>query len=173
MNDEKRVDIDTLEEFLVHALELEEASVEHYEQLADSMEVHNNIEVAELFRKLAGYSQLHAQEVHEKAKQYNLPQLTPWDFKWRCPTAPESFCCDDVHHMMTTSQAIQVALFNETRGREFYQMVADHTHNEEVRKAAQEMAEEEAWHERMLSEWHAELDEADPLEDFDPPNMPE
>ncbi len=40
-SDQSRI-IESLVEFLAHALELEEASVEHYEELADSMEIHNN-----------------------------------------------------------------------------------------------------------------------------------
>ena len=55
--------IKSLAEFLAHALELEVESAERYRELADSMEVHNNPDVAELFRKLAGYGDGHAQEV--------------------------------------------------------------------------------------------------------------
>ena len=173
MSDKDPVIIDTLEEFLVHALELEEASQEHYEELADSMEVHNNLAVAELFRKLANYSRLHAQEVHEKAADLVLPQIPPWDFKWKCPTAPEAFCMEDANYLMTTSQALEVALFNEVLGRDFYQEVADNTPSEAVRQLAQEMVEEENWHVEMLREWQQGIETQQPQEDLDPPNIPE
>ena len=173
MSDKDPVVIDTLEEFLVHAMELEEASQEHYEELADSMEVHNNLAVAELFRKLANYSRLHAQEVHDKAADLELPKIPPWDFKWKCPTAPEAFCMEDANYLMTTSQALEVALFNEVLGRDFYQEVADNTSSEAVRKLAQEMVEEENWHVEMLREWQQGIETQHPQEDLDPPNIPE
>jgi rubrerythrin len=173
MSDNDSVIIDSVEEFLVHAMELEEASQEHYEELADTMEVHNNLEVAELFRKLANYSRLHAEEVHEKAADMELPQMPPWDFKWKCPSAPEAFCMEDANYLMTTNQALEIALFNEIRGRDFYQEVADNTPTEAVKKLAQEMVEEENWHVEMLREWQAGIDEQPPQDDLDPPNIPE
>ena len=173
MNPNNAVIIDSVEEFLVHAMELEEASQYHYEELADTMEVHNNLEVAELFRKLANYSRLHAEEVHGKAADLELPQITPWDFKWKCPSAPEAFCMEDANYLMTTNQALEIALFNEIRGRDFYQEVADHTSSEAVRKLAVEMVEEENWHVEMLREWQAGIDAQEPQEDLDPPNIPE
>lgn len=173
MSDNDAIIIDTVEEFLVHALELEEASQEHYEELADTMEVHNNLEVAELFRKLANYSRLHAEEVHEKASDMELPQMTPWDFKWKCPSAPEAFCMEDANYLMTTTQALEIALFNEIRGRDFYQEVADSTPTEAVKKLAQEMVEEENWHVEMLREWQESMEDQLPQDDLDPPNIPE
>ncbi|MCU7918268.1 MAG: ferritin family protein [Candidatus Thiodiazotropha sp. (ex Dulcina madagascariensis)] len=173
MSDQAVVTIDTVGEFLVHALELEEASSDHYEELADSMEIHNNLQVAELFRKLAGYSRQHAKEVQDRTEGMDLPKLTPWDFKWKCPSSPESFCMEEASYMMTTTQAMKIALFNEIRGRDFYLQVAENTANEEVKKIASEMAEEEGWHVEMLREWQTSLAEEKPLEDLDPPNMPE
>jgi rubrerythrin len=173
MTEKERVIIDSVEEFLVHAMELEEASSEHYEELADAMEVHNNLRVAELFRKLSNYSRLHAEEVHEKAADRVLPKITPWDFKWKCPSSPESFCMEDADYMMTTNQAMEIALFNEIRGRDFYQVVADNTPDEEVKKLALGMVEEENWHVEMLREWQSNMEEQHPQEDLDPPNIPE
>jgi rubrerythrin len=165
--------IDTIEEFLVHALELEEASSDHYNELADSMEIHSNLQVAELFRKLAGYSQQHAHEVHERAHGLMLPKLTPWDFKWKCPSSPEAFCMEASSYLMTVTQAMEIALYNEIRGRDFYQAIADQSPDEAVRKLAAEMAEEEEWHVAMLREWQSQLKDEAPIEDLDPPNMPE
>ncbi|MEJ2610745.1 MAG: ferritin family protein [Candidatus Thiodiazotropha sp.] len=173
MNDSLTDVIDTIEEFLVHALELEEASSDHYDELADSMEIHNNLQVAELFRKLAGYSRQHANEVLERTKGLNLPKLTPWDFKWRCPSSPESFCMEEANYMMTVTQAMEVALYNEIRGKDFYQQIAQNSPSKEVQKLAAEMVEEEGWHVEMLKEWQSKLQDEPPIEDLDPPNMPE
>jgi hypothetical protein len=45
--------IATLEDLLAHARDMEAEAAERYDDLADQMEVHNNHEVARLFRKLA------------------------------------------------------------------------------------------------------------------------
>jgi rubrerythrin len=173
MSDNPKVVIETVGEFLVHALELEVASSDHYDELADSMEIHNNLKVAELFRKLSGYSRQHAKEVHARTEGIELPQMTPWDFKWKCPSSPESFCMEEASYMMTITQAMEIALFNEIRGRDFYQQVADNTPDNEVRRLALEMVEEEGWHVEMLREWQTSLQEEPPLDDLDPPNIPE
>jgi rubrerythrin len=173
MNDDLSEPINSIEEFLVHALELEEASSDHYDELADSMEIHHNLQVAELFRKLAGYSRQHAKEVFERTEGLLLPKLKPWDFKWRCPTSPEAFCMEEANYMMTVTQALEIALYNEIRGREFYQQIAQNSPSAEVRQLAAEMAEEEGWHVAMLKEWQNNLRDEQPVEDLDPPNMPE
>jgi hypothetical protein len=102
--------IETVPEFLAHALELENESVERYEQLADSMETHNNLEVAELFQKLAGFGDKHAQEVTEHAAGMQLPRIPPWDFKWTSGEAPENQGFDEVSYLMTPCQALRMSL---------------------------------------------------------------
>ena len=46
--------------FLAHAIALEVEAAERYEELADVMEVHNNPEVAALFRQMSEFSRRHA-----------------------------------------------------------------------------------------------------------------
>jgi len=171
----EQVTISTLGEFLAHALELEQESVERYRELADSMEVHNNLEVAELFRQLAEYSQIHAREVQERTRGLEIPTIAPWEFKWNCPESPEAPCMEEVNYLMTPRQALELALHNEVRGRDFYAQVAKHGSDAEVRQAAAELVEEEDGHVRLLQEWIARAaSPADaPQDDLDPPNMPE
>lgn len=167
--------ITSLAEFLAHALELEVESAERYRELADSMEVHNNPDVAELFRKLAGYGDIHAQEVKDRAAGVPLPTIPPWDFKWSCPEGPESPCMEDAHYMMTKCQALELALHNEVRGRDFYAQVAAASPDGEVSRAAAEMAAEEDTHVQMLRQWFRReaCDVQEVPEDLDPPNIPE
>jgi rubrerythrin len=157
--------IESLAEFLAHALELEVESAERYRELADSMQAHNNMDVSELFSKLARYGDAHAAEVEQRAAGIELPYIPPWNFKWTCPEAPEAPCMEDAHYMMTKCQALELALHNEIRGRDFYAQVAK----------SSGMAEEEETHVGMLREWLAR--EAcftqEPQPDLDPPNMPE
>ncbi|MEN8175674.1 MAG: ferritin family protein [Pseudomonadota bacterium] len=167
--------IQDVAEFLAHALELEVESAERYRELSDSMDVHNNPEVAELFRKLARYGDAHAEEVMALAREFVLPKISPWDFKWNCPDSPELPCMDDAHYLMTKCQALELALHNEERGRDFYVEVVGNSPDAEVRRIAGEMADEEETHVAMLREWMArEACEIQTVpEDLDPPNMPE
>ena len=175
MNIETSPPITSLAEFFAHAIVLEQESVERYEELADSMATHNNPEVAKLFRKLAHFGELHAHEVAQHAAGMELPQISPWDFKWSTPEAPESGTMEEVHYLMGTREALEFALHNETQGRDFYAHVADTSPDEEVRRMAAQFTEEETEHVNILKSWILNLtdDKSPPLEDLDPPNVTE
>ena len=167
--------IGSIAEFLAHAIVLERESVDRYEELADSMETHNNLEIAKLFRKLAHFGELHAHEVEHHASGMELPQISPWDFKWSSPEAPESGAIEEVHYLMGTREALEFALHNETQGRDFYAYVADSSPDEEVRRMAAQFTEEETEHVNILKSWILNLtdEKSFPLEDLDPPNVTE
>ena len=172
---EPSVLIETLEEFLVHAITLERESVERYEELADSMEIHNNPEISELFRKLAHFGELHAAEIEEHAAGMTLQHIPPWEFKWTTPEAPESGLVDEVDYLMDERSALAFALRNEDRGREFYAQVAAGSPNSDVRRLAREFANEEQEHVQLLQNWIGKLGEkagSRPV-DLDPPNVTE
>ncbi len=167
--------IDSLGEFLAHALELEHESAARYEQLADSMEIHHNQDVAQLFRRLAAMSIEHAKAVEQRTQGIELPHIPPWDFKWNCPGSPESDCLEiEVTYLMTRGQALQLAWHNESRGHAFYAHVAADCTDAEVRRLADEMAVEEAEHVNLLKNWLARERDVNGAghEDLDPPNVP-
>ncbi len=166
---EKPQEIETVEELLAYALELEEESVDRYETLADEMEIHHKVQVAELFRCLAEFSEVHAGEVRQRTAGIPLPKIPPWEFKWNCPGSPEGDCMDeDVSYQMTTRQALELALYNETRGRDFYAQVAVESANPEVRRLAMEMADEEAEHVALLDQWLAREEMKEQASEDDP-----
>ena len=168
--------IASVAELLAHALELEYASQAHYEQLADSMAVHHNPEVASLFQRLAALSGEHAAEVAARAVDLTLPRIPPWAFKWQCPDAPEGADCLDpaVSYRMTTVEAVAVALHNERRGHAYYLYVAASATDAEARTLAAAMAAEEAEHVALLEAMLAATGAPQPAEpeDLDPPHMP-
>ena len=174
MSESEHQPIASVPEFLAHAIELEAESHERYRELSDCMEVHHNPEVAELFGRLAHYSDLHAQEVQRRAAGIELPAIAPWGFKWNCPESPEAPCMDDANYLMNKLQALELALHNEVRGRDFYALVAERAPVPEVRAIAKEMAEEEQEHVDLLTQWIARVAAGveDTPEDLDPPNIP-
>jgi rubrerythrin len=178
MNPTQPEAIASVGEFLAHALELEYESAERYRELAGNMAVHNNPEIAELFEYLSRMSDLHAQEVEERAKGVQLPDIPPWDFKWDAAGSPEANASEqdeELNYLMTPIQAMHLALHNEIRGRDFYARVAAGSPDAGVRQLAAEMVEEENEHAALLEERLAKMDpsRAEPVEDLDPPNMPE
>lgn len=176
MNPQTTAPIDTVGEFLAHALELEHESAQRYRELAQSLRVHHNVEIAELFERLARLSEDHARSVAARARAVRLPEIAPWDFKWDCPGCPEDPHPEgEVSYLMTTVQTLTLALETESCGRDFYACVAAHSPHPEVRRLAAEMAEEESGHVELIAGWleRERLNAAPPLEDLDPPNMPE
>jgi rubrerythrin len=175
MSETEHQPITSVPEFLAHALELEAESHARYRELAECMEVHNNPEVAELFGRMAHYSELHTHEVQRRAEGIELPAIAPWGFKWNCPESPEAPCMDDVNYLMNKRQALELALHNEIRGRDFYARVAEHSPSPDVRAVAREMADEEAEHVEVLTQWLARVAAGvgEIPEDLDPPNIPE
>jgi len=162
--------IETAEELLAHALALETEAAERYEEIADNLEVHNNPEVAGLFRQLAQYGRKHAAEVEELSKDMELPHIAPWDFKWGTETgeSPEAPPIEDIHYMMTPFQALKVAHSVETQAQQFYASVASSTPDKRTKEIAAEFAEEEQGHVDLLVEWLKKYPEPEKGWDYDP-----
>ncbi len=168
--------IESVAELLAHALELEYASKAHYEQLADSMNVHHNTAVADLFCSFATLSADHAAAVAARAGDTDLPRIPPWGFKWLCPDAPEGGDCLDpaLSYGMSTVQALEVALHNERRSRAYYAHCAASAALPEARRLAADMAAEAAEHIALLEQMLADerRRHRDTPDDLDPPHVP-
>jgi len=141
--------------FLAHALAMEQEAADRYDELADSMDVHNNQDVAELFRQMATFSRLHGASVAQRAAPYDLPKLKSWQYRWNTPEPPEVGEPEGSHYMMTPYHALIFALGNERRGHQFYASEASGSDDASVRSLAAEMADEEAEHVRELEAWIA------------------
>ncbi len=161
-------------EFLLHSLELERESAEHYDQLAQSMAVHHNPEVAALFEQLARRSARRAEEIERRAQEIPLPELAPWEFKWHCPDPLQDCLEPKVHYLMTVTEALDIVLYNERRIQDFYAAFLSAS-DMRVRALAEEITRETRHHLNWLEAWRAErgiLGE-ERMEDLDPPNTPE
>lgn len=165
-------DLDT---FLAYSVALEEEAAERHDELADMMEVHNNPEVAETFRKLAHYSRLHAQEIRDRSQGSDLPKIAPWDFGWETMEGPETADIADMNYLMNMVQALRVAMGNEQRAHDFYFAISEESPDAEVRAVAAEFADEEKEHLALLGKWLEKLPETidEEMFDPDPPHMPE
>ncbi len=161
--------------FLAYSVVLEEEAADRHDELADVMEVHNNLDVAETFRKLAHYSRLHAQEIRDHSKDHVLSVIAPWEFEWDGFEAPETADIDEVNYLMNRAQALRIAMGNEQRAHDFYAEISRDAPHEGVRKLAAEFAEEEKEHLELLVEWRKKIPESEDEIPFDPDpaHMPE
>lgn len=164
-----------LDIFLTYSVALEEEAAERHDELADMMDVHNNPDVAETFRKLAHYSRLHAAEIRDHSRGYDLPVVAPWDFGWENMEGPETADVSDMNYLMTTGHALKIAMANEQRAHDFYFDISKHSPDEAVRALAAEFAEEEKEHLDLLEKWleNHPAPESEAIYDPDPPHMPE
>ena len=164
--------MDSVARFLAHAVFLEEAAADQYDELADALEVHNNPAVVELFRRMAHYSRLHLSEVLERAmEEGELPTLKPWEYQWPGSNSPEAADQEAAHYLMTPYHALQMAHAAEVKAFRFYDDCARSTSNPEVRRLSSTFASEEKEHVEEIETWMADY----PLppegwdDDLDPP----
>ncbi len=171
----KPEEIEDLETFLALSYLLEIESSDRYSELADNMQVHNNPEIEQLFRKLSEYSGMHAAEILEHSKGKVLPKVASWQFQWKDPEGPETTAFELAEYEMTSEKVLNLALHNEISGRDFYAHIAQQSPSAEIREMAAEFTEEETEHVQLLEKWITQLADKKELirDDLDPPNMPE
>ncbi len=161
-------------EFLARARAMEMEAQERYEELADQMEVHNNPEVAKLFRQLAEIEGKHAQHFDARVAEEEVPELPPWKLEWPGPEAPEAASADEAHYLMTPHQALRLALAAEQRAHAFFAELARSAADSRIREMARVFAEEEREHVALVESWLREYPEPEPGwdDDPDPPAQP-
>ena len=165
--------IASIDEMMAYAYALELEASERYAEFADAMDVHNNREVAELFRKLARIEHRHAEQVLEDMGWLSPPPAPHGGFKWEGFEAPETGDVTELHYLMRPYHALQIALHNEKRAYAFFGGLVKQARNAKVKTAAEEMKEEEAEHVRLIEEWlkRTPKPETDWAIDPDPPAL--
>lgn len=168
--------MDTLTEFLAHAVALEQEAVERYEELAGAMRTHNNLAAAELFDRLAQASSLHAGEVARRARELGgeVVPLKPWQYTWPERDSPEAADLDQSHYLMTPHHVLRMALAAEQGARQFYAGIARDSADPQVRELAKTFAAEEAGHAGEIERWLERYPDPDAhwQEDLDSPREP-
>ncbi len=168
-------EISSLSELLTHAYAIEEDAIDRYHMLGDQMEVHNNHELAKLFRDLAGHEEKHAAEIKARAETIGLMNLKSSEYKWPDTEGPELAALDEAHYRMTPWHALQMALKAETRAFEFFDHIVNTVTDPEIKKWAEEFREEEAEHVTLVERLLEKNPEppAGWADDDDPPNLQE
>ena len=165
----------TLEVFMALAYAMERDAVERYTEFADAMEIHNNREVATLFRTMAQYEAKHAEQIMAEMGWQQPPAPPSGSFGWPGLEAPETAPIDEVHYLMQPWHALQVALAAEQRAEAFFGQLAEATTSDSVRRAALELQAEEHEHVELVRSWMTKVPvpDRDWSADPDPPRYNE
>jgi rubrerythrin/ferredoxin len=147
------IEIRTLDEFLSHAVKVEEDAAVHFEQLAEAMAACGNADVAVLFRQLGGYSRLHLEQAKAKCVQHHVVPHLPPSWAWPDNHTPEMTTLWSGDPNLSRLGALKAAHLGEQRGYEFYYSIAETTHDPEIRSVAREFVHEEAEHVEALKQW--------------------
>jgi rubrerythrin len=161
----------SLDEFMREALVMELEAAQRYTEFADAMETHNNLEVAALFRKMAGVEGKHAEQIMAEMGWTAMPAPHAAGASWAGFEAPETAPGDDVHYLMQPYHALELALSNEQRAERFFARLARAATTAAVRKAARELQQEEREHVELVRAWMKKVPkpDADWANDPDPP----
>jgi rubrerythrin len=156
---------------MTYALWLELDAVERYRELADAMEMHNNRDVSELFRKMSTIEGKHVDKIMKQMGWTKVPPLPQGAAPWPGFESPETAAHDDVHYLMQPYHALALALKGEERAHRFFESLARAATTPAVRRAATEMAEEEHEHVELVRAWMAKVPRPDDdwNDDPDPP----
>ena len=84
---------------MTYALWLELDAVERYRELADAMEMHNNRDVSELFRKMSTIEGKHVDKIMKQMGWTKVPPLPQGAAPWPGFESPETAAHDDVHYL--------------------------------------------------------------------------
>ncbi len=160
---------ESLDELMAQALAIEREAAERYTDFADAMEVHNNQDVAQLFRTMAGYEAKHAQQIVEEMGWVDAPAVPPG--AWPTFEPPESVPMQDVHYLMQPYHALMLALAAEQRAEAFFADMAEKVKDGPIRAAAIHLRDEEREHVALVKAWLAKVPAPDAAwaEDPDPP----
>jgi rubrerythrin len=165
----------TVGDLLARAYAMEVEAKERYEEFAAQLELHGNLDVAGMFRKLAGAERKHAEALARDLAERGIA-VTP-AAALAAPGAEglETALGDALHYLMTPYHALQIALRNELRAFAFFSNLSHSAAPDEIRSLASEFAQEEKLHVELVREWLARV--PNPGEDWaydpDEPRMPE
>jgi rubrerythrin len=166
MNAKKASTPRTVAEFMAQAYAIEAEAAQRYREFAEQMEMHNNTEVAELFRKLERIEQKHRDQILQFMEWPTPPRVKR--YKWENAEGAETAAPEELHYLMQPWHALEIALHNEQRAFKFFSGLAKSKVPAKVRAAAKEMAEEEREHVELIRQWIKKVPVPAPGWDQDP-----
>ncbi|MCC7461446.1 MAG: ferritin family protein [Gammaproteobacteria bacterium] len=163
----KGPDVTSVRDLYAIAWQMETDAIERYEMLAGQMETHNNLELAQVFKDLARAEGIHAAEIERMAGGPQIRQHALQVARWP-GESPEAAELADAHYLMTRADALRMALASEERALAFFENVVETSSDPQLRKLAEQFAEEEADHVGLCRRLIGKYQETGGLGDEDP-----
>ena len=142
--------ISNLTDLFAAAFRIETDAVERYTLMAQQMETHNNLELAEIFRDLARAEGIHAEEIRRLAGDIDVAGRAQQSRHFGRGESPEEADLGATHYLMTPWQALQLALEAEKRALEYFTSIVNKATDPKVKTLAAELVEEEAEHVNLV-----------------------
>jgi len=139
----------SLAELYAIAYQIEMDAVDRYTLLAEQMEVHNNRELAGIFRDLARSEGVHAERILRLAGGPGVVGHAGEGVHWRGGESPEVADLADAHYIMTPRAALEMALAGERRALAFFTELLAAAVDPEVARVGGKLLEEESEHVRL------------------------
>jgi rubrerythrin len=167
--------IATTEDLLARAHAMEVEAMERYDEFAAQMEMHNNLDVAAVFRRLAGAERKHAEAMARDLAERGISVAASGALAVPGVEGLETGLGDDLHYLMMPYHALEIALRNELRAFAFFDDLAHRSLPDDIRRLARGYAHEEQRHIDLVREWLARVAKPDEAWAYDPdePHMPE
>lgn len=138
--------IESVADLWAHALAIEREAAARYQEFAQQMYDHENVDAARLFERLAAVERRHTREVEQLAAGIALPALEPGQYAWLDKGSAQAAAHELIFRLMTPRDALQVALKGEERAKAFFDHVAATTDDPAIRALAHEMLADEDEH---------------------------
>ena len=138
--------LQTKEELLAHAIEIEREAAARYAELGERMRHLGNDMVAELFLRLARLEKAHLEALEQQARGRKLPSIERGKYAWLENEGPETAAHDLVLSLLTPHSALNVALAAERRAFAFFDSIRVRAVDPALAALAREMAAEEGVH---------------------------
>jgi len=141
--------INSLADLMAVAYQIEVDAVERYTMLADQMDVHNNAELAGIFRDLARAEGIHAEGIRSMAGDIDTSRALEIA-RFQRGDSPEEADIGAAHYKMTPWHALQLALECEKRALAYFTSITEKAKDSKMKEMAAEFMEEEAEHVNLV-----------------------
>jgi rubrerythrin len=136
-----------LETFLAHAVKLEHEAAVTYAKSVEVATAAGNQDAAAFFGEMAGYANLHLNEVMTQAGYKDVSDIPQLSYQWGNRSAPETLDPPPASgEIIDLDGAMARALDAERRAVAFYEGAAQSSAESQVRTLALEFAAEERKH---------------------------
>lgn len=157
---------------LAHLLAMHDEAADRFTDLADCLYQHHNVAAHTVFDQALQLQKQAIAQLEDEIGTRQLPTIAPWEYLGHCEEHPECECMQQAHYLMSAQQAVQLALFIENRLLTFCQH-QQQAKNSATRDLASNQTAAIRQRIQQLSVLADQAQDKLPLEDFDPPNMPE